>query len=277
MKPYVRASMCSLFCLSMLLGGCKKVEPAPEELDDLTHFFFLEFDGEEALLVEGVDNLLAWNEKNGDPAGVGGSITKIDQRHRDAVGLTSKASFEFLTGVYELREHPDCSVEDFSSIYLFKDQPTLFPDEYEDYSRTYDGNEDCFLDQTCDRAEYEIWISDRMIGKSLEYTLVIQLRRLLDADGALSAVVARTWMPSEALVGGETDSATFFDQSYQIEVFAPRKGQRSLHHYGLWNSGGVRGFSSDGDFWKNQYLDGVTEWNDHLDRLCDQDRGLWDR
>jgi hypothetical protein len=262
--------------LLLSTAACKAVEPAPTEIDELTHFFFLEFDSPETeRLIEGVDNLLAWNGKNGDAEGLGGTLTDIDQSHRDAVGLTDKASFEYLNGVFELVPHPGCSAENMGSIYIYPDQPKLFPGQYEDYKRTYKSGKGCFTDKDCDDAEWEIAIEDKLIGKTLEYELTVQLRRLQREDGSTAAVMSRVWMPSPGRIGGDTEANTFFDQSYQIEIFAHQSGSKNLHLYGLWNSGGLRGTDPDADIWSNQYLKGVEDWDDRLDELCNEDRGLW--
>lgn len=275
MMPIMNHSALAIVTFTAI--GCKQVEPAPTELDELTHFFFLEFDTDETeRLVEGLDNLDAWYEKNGDPEGLTGSLTDIDQSHRDAVGLTESASFEYINGVFELVPHQKCSVEDMGEINIFEDQPTLFPGQYEDYSRVYREGKQCFPKGECDYAEWVVSIQDSMVGKTMTYDMVVEMRRVRREDGESAGILTRVWLPEPGLLGGEPDGNTFFDQSYQIETVTPMSAKSNLHLYGVWNSGGLKGFDPDADIWTNQYLKGVEDWNDRVDELCDEDRGLWD-
>jgi hypothetical protein len=262
--------------LALLSLGCRQLEPAPTELDALAHFFFLEFDSEETgRLVEGLDNLDAWYEDHGDPEGLGGSLTDVDQAARDAVGLDDSASFEYINGVFELVPHQGCSVEDMGTINLYEDQESLFPGQYEDYGRSYREGRGCFSDGDCDDAEWMVSIQDSMVGKTMTYDMVVQMRRVRREDGEAAGILTRVYMPEPGLLGGEPDGNTFFDQSYQIETATPHSARSNLHFYGVWNSGGLRGFDPDAEIWTNQYLKGVEDWNDRLDELCAEDRGLW--
>lgn len=257
--------------------ACKPVTPAPQDLDALTHFFFLEFDNpEEDLLVQGVENLEAIERREGLPEGFSGGLTRVGRDHRRAVGMPPSANFEAIHGVFELVERAGCSADDMGNLYRFDDQILLFPNEYEAYDRTYDGNQDCFVDRTCDRMEYSVTIAQKLLGKSLDYTLVVQLRRLRDDADDTAALMVRTFLPDEALVGGSTDGIATWDQSYQVEVVFSSGKRRSVHHYGLWNSGSLPGIAPDADVWGQQYLDGVQDYNDRLDELCVDERSLWD-
>ena len=159
---------------------------------------------------------------------------------------------------------------------MFDDQGALFPGRYEDYGRSYDDNRGCFLDQSCDQMEYEVSISQKILGKSIEYGIVGQLRRLRDEDGEPAGILIRSFMPEPALVGGSSDGPNGSDQNYQIEVVVPRKGKSHLHHYGAWSAGRLVGFGPEAeDFWSQRYLSAVEEWHDELDRLCVEDKNVW--
>lgn len=269
--------MRSILLLAAGLGlGCKAVPDAPKAIDDLTHFFFLEYDSEDTeSLHAGVDNLQEWHEDLGDPEGFGGKLTDIGDEHREAIGLKGGADYTWITGVFELVEHPRCSAQDMADIYLANNQMQLFEGNYDEYGRSGQTNFSCFKDGSCDEAHWNTHITTTMVGKDMTSDLYVELRRLRDAEGQSVGILCRSWMPRPAEVGGETDGNTFFDQSYTIEAFVPMGG-RNLHLYGLWNSGGLDGLDPEANFWADQYLKGVEDWNDRMDELCDEDRGLWD-
>jgi len=258
--------------LLVALVGCRKVEPAPTELDELTHFFFLEFAAaDDARLLEGVDNLEAWHEAHGDSAG---AVSALSHDAKEAVGVDADLGNEWLKGVYELVPHTDCSPEDLAAIYAFDDQPSLFPGSYDAYDRTYHGDTQAYLDGSASEVSWTSHITASIGLKTGTYDYFIEMRRL----GALGeeSTLVRAYMPEPAQVGDSEDGATFFDQSYTIEVFSPRGSSDVLHHYALWNSGGLKGTSPDSEIWERQYLAGLEDWNDRLDELCGDDRSLWD-
>ncbi len=258
--------------LVFAVTACRKVEPAPTELDELTQFFFLEFaTGDEERLLEGVDNLEAWHDANGNSAG---AMSPLSEAAKAAVGVDAELGNEWLKGVYELVPHTGCSPEDLAAIYAFDDQPSLFPGSYESYDRTYHAETSDYLDGSASEVSWTSHITASIGFKTGTYDYVIEVRRL----GALGeeSTLVRAYMPEPAQVGDSEDGATFFDQSYTIEVFSPRGSTDVLHHYALWNSGGLKGTSPDSEIWERQYLAGLEDWNDRLDELCADDRGLWD-
>lgn len=255
--------------------GCKEVPAAPKALDDLTHFFFLEYDtADELTLVDGAANLKSWHNKNGDPEGLGGELTNIGVEHRRAVGLDTGVSFNNVTGVFELVEHPSCDAQDLANIYLSNNQMELFPGNYNDYGRPDTSGFGCFRDGSCDEAFWTVEIEDSLGFDTAVYSMDVEMKRIYDEEGEPAGILCRSWMPEEALVDGERGGKTFFDQSYTIEVFLDQ-GNKSLHHYGIWNSGGLTGISPDADIWAQQYLKGVEDWNDRIDELCADERSLW--
>ncbi len=271
-----------LFALLVPLAGCKPLPEAPRDIDALAHFFFLEFDeGAPELITDGGDKLLecadelAWTGAQGAGEEMSGALTDIGEDHRVTVGLDPDVDYSWVNGVYELLPQPGCSVADLEAMYLVDDQPSLFPGQYDAYSRNHVGDKDCYATGDCDSHLYEITIEDKLIGKSLVYTLVIEVRRVVD-EVLGTMVVVRTFMPEPGEIGGETDAATFFDQSYQVEVFTPMADGTALHFYGLWNSGGLKGIDPDNPIWENEYLDGLQDWNDRVGELCTVDRALWE-
>lgn len=261
-------------------AACRQVEPAPTELEDLMHFFFLEFDSEdEERLQEGVDNLLAWQASDGSAEGSTGSLGVLGAEAKEAVGLDGDLSDEWLKGVFELVPREGCTAREHGDIYAFHDQPELFPGQYDGYSRTYHTEVECYRDQSCEEAEWSAHIEGNVGLAKGTYDYVVQLRDLQSTSGE-TITMTRAWLPEPAVVGDEEaeedpeQEGTFFDQSYSIEVFAPLAGD-SLHLYALWNSAGHPLFSPDNEFWERQYLKGVEDWNDRLDELCTEDRDLW--
>jgi len=258
--------------IAVVLGACTPLEPAPTDLNELLHFFLQHYsEGDDALIGEASVNTINWFDEQLEGEETAGSVSVLSKDEVSALGLSADTDLSNLIGVFHFVEQ-QCSVTELEELYFFEDQMILFPDNYEDYARTYGDSRECFADGSCNLVDWMLHINDSLLGQSMVYDLSSGLRRVVgqqDAQGnELSILLSRTWMPEPAIIG-QGEGAAFFDQSYQIELFVSPVGQStSLHLYGLWNSGGLDGLSSDPAFWENQYLDGIVEWDERLDLLC---------
>ena len=254
-----------------LAAACSPPEPAPEELDALIHYFFTDYETEEeATLADAIANTLEWWRANTAEGESEGSVTDLRVNEVTPLGMPEDLSMQFLVGVYHLVLQT-CSLEEIERIYLEPDQMSLFPGNYDNYTREFQDGEACYSDGSCDRVTWTTEIEDSLMGKSMTYGMSSGLRRFTGIDlenEERSAVLSLTWMLEPAVIG-EGGGAAFFDQAYQIEVFVP-VDDRALHLYGIWNSGGLDGVDPDAPIWANSYLDGVKDWDIRLDEICDE-------
>jgi hypothetical protein len=267
----------------LVAAGCREAPPeAPEDLDELAHFFWLEMAGDDAeLLGAGAVNLGQWFETGGEvsdgwagagvdlPPGVKGQLSNLTEAELDILGgLQGEPDPSLAVGVYILAEL-DCSAEQIVEITLEPDQLSLFPDNYDDYERFFDTDPDCFASGECDVVDWHSAVDDTIAGLwPMSYELLTRVKRYryADTDGSeTELLMARNYMPAPA---EENVSAGGFEQSYHVEVFHPWGGDRTLHLYGLWNYGFIDGVSDDVAFWPNQYLDGLIEWDERIQELC---------
>ena len=272
MRP-MRRSLLLLSCVAALAGCPQGVEvpddppQAPQDLDDLVHFFWTEMAGEDAELVAaGGANLASWYDGSTEliEGWFMGMVSDLDS---DEIGLLDGMTWEpdpaDTAGVLIVVEL-GCSLQQTMEIYLEPDQLSLFPDSYASYERFFDSDPGCFADGSCDQVDWHSEISDSIADLYyLEYGMTTRLRRFGD-DGA---ILARNYMPSPA----EDDvEAAGFEQSYHIEAYVPRSAGRTLHLYGLWNHGYLEDVPPDVPFWTDQYLEGLVEWDERVGELCEE-------
>lgn len=251
-----------------LLAGCSAPAAAPSDLDDLVHFFLAQVpDSDDALVLEGMAHLEDRYLEQLDEAEEGYLSGSVSDLSLDEVVDLDLLLWEpdplRATGAYILGELP-CSVEEALEIYLEPDQLALFPDAYVGYERTWEGDPVCLGTGTCTHADWTSWIEDSLAGFATSYHLLNQFRRVEAEDGALS-FIGRAAMPEPAQ---ESISAASFEQSYHLEVFAPRPGGGSLHLYANWNHGTLTGVSDDAPLWSSQYIDGLLEWDGWAADFC---------
>ena len=269
----MRAILTIAIGIGVLLDlGCRAApEEAPTEVDDLVHFFFNEMDLDEAELVgSGGQNLSDWYDTSDDVVDgwADGQLSDLTVAEIETLEeLEWDPDPSMVVGVYVATELP-CTMDQMMEITLEPDQLMYFPGNYDSYDREFDTDADCFIPGDCDQVDWHSDVQDTIAMWSMDYRLITRLKRFryTDADDQDAEVIlARNLMPAMA---DESISAAGFEQSYHIEAFYPVSAEATLHIYGLWNYSFIDGYPDDGDFWPNQYIDGLVEWDERFVELC---------
>ena len=261
------ALMVPVACTSM---GCKKVEPAPEDLDGLFHYFWSNYeDGTDEDLALAVIN--AHDAIDGDVLedAFDGSISDIDRDELDLVEMRSGADPSETTGMFLVNLLP-CTLEQVEEIVISLDQMKLYDGAYESYSREYTSDLDDYLDR---REPFLSWVSDieaKLLGAQYSESVNGGVRHVASVDEETSPygpfVVARYWMPQEAEFSKKD---FFFTQDYQIEIYYERASGELVHLYGLWRYMGMGTSSTDADSIVRLILNGLKDWDKTTADLCE--------
>ena len=123
--------------LLLPLLACKKVEPAPADLDELLHRFWAEYETaddaamlvsiSEALDIVDVQALAEEFEK--------GTLTDLTEEEAALVGVTDRDPAQAV-GLYLLNVF-DCTMEELEPVLWEPDQASLYEGVYESYERTF--------------------------------------------------------------------------------------------------------------------------------------------
>ena len=245
---------------------------APDELDELIHFFFTNVDGgEDDVVGAGAENLAAWY--GADDAVVdglaSGQVSDLTTAEiADLEHLTWEPNPGDAIGVFTLQV-VGCSLEQMIDVFLEPDQMALFPDTYVDYDRTFDSDAECFDDGSCDQLDYHSTNTTTLaLDIPMTYEMYTRLKRYRGggtAGGDDEVLLVRNVMPEPAVE--EVDDAGY-EQSYHIEAHVPWGDGETLHLYALWNHGYIENTDPDAPFWPEQYLTGLLELDEDLDELC---------
>lgn len=249
--------------LSLLLA-CSPPDPAPSEIEGLSHFFLTEYQlDNDTRLLEGAANLLTWYQDNVGEGDLGGTLGDLTREELDLLGMPADLDPAASVGVFHLIPQ-QCTPEQIDAIMLNDNQPELFEGTYESYARTHNLDKECYRSGECPHANWDIEIVSNLIGARMEYELNSGLIRASGEGPVPVATFMRTVMPEPAQVEG----SFFFDQSYQAEAFVPMDDGNTLHLYALWNAGGHEDLDPELDGFKNQYFKGIEDWDLRIDELC---------
>jgi hypothetical protein len=218
--------------LLLLLGGCKKVEPAPKELDALMHWMWSRYDdGLDEELAEGGENL--WGAVDGDgwTESWDGSLTALTKDEAAAVGVTDRdpadAPGVFLVNVYT------CSLGQLEPILLHKAQDELYEGVYDRYDRAYSTSREDFEARAALTMGWEVSYDASLFGTSYTAEIDGGLRAVPEVEVSAHGefLMARTVLPEPAEFEGGNRSQP---QDYQLEIWQSRGDGTLLHVYGLW-------------------------------------------
>lgn len=279
-----------LLVLTALLTACDPPEPAPGDVDELMSFVFrhyeLEDDNQARSLADAGVNLMAWFEgrtwiadDSADPdadydAGFGATISTLTTRAIDSLDPpAASADADKAVGVMVARWQ-DCSLADIDRVYLNHDQGGLFPDNYVSYERSSFEDIDCFRDGDCAAANWHTTMEQGQLHYTYTMEMASGLRRIDavpasdDAASPVSARLSRTWMLDEPELSPADE--TRFVQNYQLEFMVPHEGGL-VHFYGQWTHLEAPGINTESGFFLNSYVDGLYEYLDRMQELCQQE------
>ena len=251
--------------------ACKKIEPAPTDIDDLSHYLWQHLDDEEDdALVEGIINL--HNAIDGDHLEEiqKGSVTALKQDELNMVGKSHQDASK-LSGVY-FANIINCSL-DFaeSSIYALN-QDELHPDDYIRYDRKYVSDFEAYTNRETNILEWETNYEVSGFGYSYDAYLDSNMRYVMDVSNDEhdlgSAFFSRGILREPAYFDEDSTKRGMF-QDFQMEVYWARKPKELVHFYFIWREMVMFGdvdFSSETA--QKFVLDGLSDWDKDMEERC---------
>lgn len=225
-----------LFLGLLSLAACKEPIVAPTELNDISHYLWLEWDNEDpAVLVAGIANLETWaatvpvdSDNWADRAFV---IDPLPTEDANAEGLTNHgldpADASGMGEAY-LSMHPPT---DHAALFGLEDQRPLEPASPNSYVRTItEGDAATFA-----TGDSEVLVSSNAINRenflfNVDYVLM-KAWRWVTLDDGRTAVVSRSWAPDS---GPVNDDGEQIRQAYSLELWIDHEGGTSLRWLVTW-------------------------------------------
>ena len=266
------ALLASALAATLALGGCKDVEPAPEDLDGLFHYFWSQHvDGADEELAAALVNFNALVEADYDLSvedTYDGQLSDISQGEIDLVEMRDDANPDETTGLFLINSF-QCTVGQYEQIAYALNQGALYDDAYDHYEREYTSDLDAYTGRETSHLTWISYIDATLVGASYHEDVHGDLRYIPDlGDGDTPwghFVVARYHMPEEAEFGNPD---FFFTQDYQIEIFYEAVPGEVIHLYGLWRNMGFGEASTNDESIQRLILNGLSDWDDRTEEIC---------
>ncbi|MFH1467104.1 MAG: hypothetical protein ABIO70_22160 [Pseudomonadota bacterium] len=259
-RPSWPRSLPVLAVLAAISSSCRPLPQAPTELSELSSWLFFSFESEDPdLLTAGLGNLrdvfLAAGVDSDfeDQAWALTSLTAADVadvEHPDRdVGAALPVGLVFASAF---------AAADQARVVVLPDQTPVEPSSPGLYDRTFLEPEQpaCFPPARCDLLRTDNLVRKENAFMSITYTKRKDFRwcEVRTEDGVESGILARSWMPAEAL--GEAEATAIY-QSYSLDVFLPGDDGGSLRYIAMWTEAEMYGLG--GDVVVNIMRDGIEE------------------
>ncbi|MCA9489277.1 MAG: hypothetical protein KC621_05125 [Myxococcales bacterium] len=266
-----------MLLLLPLLDGCKKVEPAPAEIDDLFHWMWTQVDeGEDAEIVEGLVNLDLAVDGAGLEDPMDGSLTVLSTEEAELVGVTDRDP-ALAAGIFLANTFP-CDFDQLEQILSYGPQDELYTGVYKSYSRDYATNRDDWLAGDVPRLEYTLDYTATVITSQYSAHMDGLIRRVADFEEldvpSGPFLLQRSVMPHPGQFGDDGESkGRSMDQDYQLEIYWPHGGDRVLHAYAMWRQADWgAGFDSNDSGVQRTLLNSLIDWDKDTAKLCEEGR-----
>ncbi len=244
-----------------LLVACK-VEPAPQDLDGLSHWFWQHLDDEDPqALQEGASNVFAALEEGGYDWPLKGSISTLSADELALVGHGDESTEE-LYGVLMANEMP-CSTAGLEYQIYAPEQAEMHPGTYVSYDREFTSDREAYEARETDWIEWSSHYVVDATGTAYEADINGWLRyvaELPDHEHGGPLLVARGVL-AEPAPFGDSDTRGIF-QDYQLEVYLPSGPQTTYHFYAIWREMVFLGSATMADEAVQDFvLDGLYDWD----------------
>ncbi len=258
----------SLVAFVLVFAGCRKVEPAPLELDELLHYAWQNLaSGSDEQLEQALVNL---NEAlDGDhlvdPSE--GTVTTLSASEA-ALGGTTAYNPSLASGVYFAMPYT-CDIHRLEEVVSHPHQDVMYPGVYKRFERAFPGStRGDFLDGAVPTLDWTSNFDTGALGAEYEADLTTLVRRVPRPDGS-HALFSRVVL-DQPVVFDNPDSKNFIEQDYNLEIYWAR-GDDIVHVYAMWRHSQFLGFEDEQETTQRIVLNNMRDWDQNTADLCGLD------
>lgn len=251
-------------------GGCAPpLQPAPEDLDGLAHWFWDNgVAADAAAVLDAASGLVAAVEGDPRELPLTGTLSDLTRDQLVVTDITDDRDPEGAQGFY-IASRLACSFQAVEEITTSTEQAEMRPGTYDAYERVYTSDEAAYRARETDVLRWQTDAALTPINAQYRSTLRAAARFVpagaTDAGPIGPVLVVLSWLVEPAEFD---DPDSSFTQDYQVEVFFEDAPGRVLHMYGIWREMKVGVFTSDDDLFLDTTLNGLKDWDRRTEELC---------
>jgi hypothetical protein len=252
----------------ILLLGCKSVEPAPQDIDGLSHYFWQHYDNEDdEVIASGITNaFLAIDPENLTEA-MKGSISNLNQEELALVDKNLENP-EDMSGIF-FANIIHCPISIIEKGVYATNQDDRHEGDYSAYNREYTSDLETYENRETNRLTWKTNYTVDSLGQTLSVEINGAIRFIADNfDQPLGPfLLSRGVLEEDAFFEGSDNRGMF--QDYQLEVYFPISDTETVHYFTIWRD--IQ-YTSTIDFssetMQDIVLDGMIEWDLDAEAEC---------
>lgn len=261
-----------MLLLSLVLVGCKSIEPAPTDIDGLSHFFWNHYDDDDdEALAEGIRNAFAAIDPAALEEPMKGSISDLSREELDLVGKFDEPVGE-ASGVY-FANIVNCPIGVAERGVYALNQDERHEGDYSAYNREYTSDLAAYESRETNLLGWHTTYSVDRLGVSMTVDIdgTIRYTQAIDEESTPHGdfFLSRGILTEDAPLDGNDDGTLGMFQDYQLEVYFPLNENQTVHFFTIWRD--VRYTSAldfSSEFLQDIVLDGMVDWDKDTEAEC---------
>jgi len=253
--------------LFLILVTCNKVEPAPADIDGLSHFFWQQFDLEDDSQINaGILNSFAAIDPDNLQEPLRGTVSNLSKEELALIGKESQDP-NAMSGIF-FANIVHCPLDAIEKGVYAANQDERHDGDYEEYQREYTSDLEAYENREVNRLTWQTNYTVSYLNKPLSVEINGDLRYVSESTEQQEPVLLSRGILQENAYLGNSDTTGMF-QDYQLEIYFPISQNESVHFFTIWREMVIAaGFDFSTKGMQDFVLDGMIEWDLDTEEEC---------
>lgn len=229
-----------LFSTFLLLSCAPPREPAPEDLEGLTRYLYLNW-GDAELVAEGMTNMAHWltTEGQSETAQQEGYVLEpLNEEILEGIVYPTRVPLSKMAGAAVARNSL-YSIDQHATVIIEEDQRWNAPSKYERYKRKIiEGDTEEFLSEEAHILPSLIFTDNDTIQERLGIRIPYLLKknyRWTSTENGNRALIARSWVPEYGCSSEDGEGGNCLELSFSVDLFYENDDNTTTRMTASWN------------------------------------------
>ena len=254
----------------LIFFACANIEPAPSDIDGLSHYFWTHYDNEEdTIIADGILNAFTAIDASNLEEPLRGTVSNLSLEELSLVGKEHEDP-EAMSGIY-FANVVHCPMDAIERGVYATNQDERHEGDYAEYNREYTSDLQAYESRESNRLSWTTNYTVETIGQRLSVEINGGIRYVAEIDEARTPygpiILSRGVLGEDAYFNDSNDRGMF--QDYQLEVYFPISSTEAIHYFTIWRE---ITYTSTIDFssqsMQDLVLDGMIDWDLDTEAEC---------
>ena len=254
----------------LIFFACAKIDPAPSDIDGLSHYFWEHYDNDQdTVIADGILSAFEALDASNLEEPLRGSVSNLSLEELTLVGKEYEDP-DAMSGIY-FANVVRCPMDIIERGVYATNQDERHEGDYTEYNREYTSDLQAYQQRESNRLTWTTNYTVETIGQRLSVEINGGIRYIAEINETLTPygpiVLSRGILSDDAYFNDSTDRGMF--QDYQLEVYFPISATEAIHYFTIWRE---IVYTSTIDFssksMQDLVLDGMIDWDLDTESEC---------